>query len=114
MVVLIFSSEDYWPEIVNGYGCVAVQILKRGFIIVNFPKVINNFQFTELFDFYQRLLKVNGRLWKSGEEEIDFHSNVFSNNGNLSFGRALMAYKNKIIEFDSREEKIIEKNVKTV
>lgn len=109
-----FSSEDYWPEIVNEYGCVAVQILKRGFVIVNFPSVVNEFQFNELFDFYQKLMKVNNELRKKGEEPLEFHSNVFSGGNNLSFGRALMAYKKRVTEFEPREEKMVEKNVKTV
>lgn len=108
-----FSYEDYWPEIVNDYGCVAIQLLKRGFVIVNLPLIINQFQYDELFNFYQNMLKINGELRKLGESSVELHSNVFSNGQNLPFGRALMAYKKgRVREFEPIDEQLVNESVK--
>ena len=63
-----FSINPYWPEVCNSYGCIAIQIVKRNFIIVNIPDFINKYQFNELFSFYQDMIKINGVLRKKGEE----------------------------------------------
>lgn len=108
-----FDSNDYWPDIVNDYGCVAIQLLKRGFVIVNLPKVINQFQYDELFKLHQEMIRINGEIRKLGEEPVELHSNVFSRGRSLSLGRALMVYKrSRVREFEPLDEKIIKKNVK--
>ncbi len=101
-----FSLNPYWPEVCNSYGCVAIQIVKRNFIIVNIPNFINMYQFNELFSFYQDMIKVNGVLRKSGEE-IEIHTNVTKNGEFLNLGKALLLLKNRIREFKNIDEKNI-------
>ncbi|MBR3363157.1 MAG: hypothetical protein IKG40_04445 [Bacilli bacterium] len=99
-----FSLNPYWPIVCNDYGCIAIQIVKRNFIIVNIPSHINSYQFAELFSFYQDMVKINGFLRKNGEE-IDIQTNVVKNGNFLNLGKALMFLKNKIVEFNNSNEK---------
>lgn len=101
-----FSLNSYWPEVCMSYGCIAIQIVKRNFIIVNIPKYINRYQFNELFSFYQDMIRINGVLRKNGEE-IDIQTNVVKDGKFLNLGRALMFLKNKICEFKNDNEKNI-------
>lgn len=101
-----FSLNPYWPEVCNDYGCIAIQIVKRNFIIVNIPDYINKYQFNELFSFYQDMIKVNSVLRKSGEE-IDIQTNVVKDGEFLNLGKALMFLKNKIVDFKNDNEKNI-------
>ena len=101
-----FSIDPYWPEVCYDYGCVAIQIVKRNFIIVNIPDVINRYQFNELFSFYQDMIKINGVLRKSGEE-IDIQTNVVKDGEFLNLGKALMFLKNKISEFKNDNKKTL-------
>ena len=101
-----FSSDPYWPDVCNSYGCIAIQILKRGFIIVNIPDFINRYQFNELFAFYQDMVKINSVLRENGEE-IEIHTNVLKDEKFLNLGRALMLYKKRIVEFKGKNEKNI-------
>ncbi|MBR3229988.1 MAG: hypothetical protein IKF91_04090 [Bacilli bacterium] len=101
-----FSSNAYWPEVCNDYGCIAIQIVKRNFIIVNIPDFINKYQFNELFSFYQDMIKINSVLRKNGEE-IDIQTNVVKDGNFLNLGKALMVLKNKIVDFKSSNEKNI-------
>ena len=100
-----FSINPYWPEVCNSYGCIAIQIVKRNFIIVNIPDFINKYQFNELFSFYQDMIKINGVLRKKGEE-IDIQTNVVKDGCFLNLGKALMFLKNRVCEFNN------EKNIK--
>ena len=108
-----FSGNPYWPDLVNEMGCIAIQILKRNFIIVNIPKKINKFQFEKLFSFYQDMIRINGILRKAGEE-IDIQTNVVSGGSFLNLGKALMHYKNSLYDFKNDDENIIEyeKNIR--
>ena len=90
-----FSDNAYWPEIVNEWGCIAIQIVKRNFIIVNIPESINEYQFGKLLDFYQDMVKVNSVLRKTNEE-IDIQTNITKNKKFLNLGKALMVLKNKV------------------
>ena len=101
-----FSLDPYWPEVCNDYRCVAIQIVKRNFIIVNIPEFINKYQFNELFSFYQDMIKINGVLRKRGEE-IDIQTNVVKDGEFLNLGKALIFLKNKIVDFKSVNEKNI-------
>ena len=101
-----FSSNSYWPEVCMSYGCIAIQIVKRNFIIVNIPKYINRYQFNELFAFYQDMIRINGLLRKNGEE-IDIQTNVVRDGKFLNLGRALMLYKKRIVEVKGKNEKNI-------
>ena len=101
-----FSLNPYWPEVCNSYGCIAIQIVKRNFIIVNTPDFINRYQFNELLSFYQNMIKINGKLRKKGEE-IDIQTNIAKDGKFLNLGKALMFLKNKIIEFKNNNEKNI-------
>lgn len=100
-----FSINPYWPEVCNSYGCIAIQIVKRNFIIVNIPDFINKYQFNELFSFYQDMIKINGVLRKKGEE-IDIQTNIVKDGCFLNLGKALMFFKNRVCEFNN------EKNIK--
>lgn len=101
-----FSNDPYWPEVCNSYGCIAIQIIKRNFIIVNIPDYINKYQFNELFSFYQDMIRVNGVLRKTGEE-IDIQTNLTKDGEFLNLGKALMYLKNRIVVFENSNEKNI-------
>lgn len=101
-----FSLNPYWPDVCNSYGCIAVQIVKRNFIIVNIPDFINKYQFNELFSFYQDMVKINGILRRKGEE-IDIQTNITKNGEFLNLGKALMYLKNKIVVLENSNEKNI-------
>lgn len=103
-----FNINPYWPEVVNAWGCIAIQILKRNFIIVNIPSQINNYQFKRLFAFYQDMIKINSVLRKKGEE-IEIHTNINKNGEFLNLGKALMFLKNNVCEFDTNNN---EKNIR--
>lgn len=99
-----FSNNPYWPEVCNSYGCIAIQIIKRNFIIVNIPDYINKYQFNELFSFYRDMIMVNGILRKTGEE-IDIQTNLARDGEFLNLGKALMYLKNRIVVFENNNEK---------
>lgn len=101
-----FSQNPYWPDVCNSYGCIAIQIVKRNFIIVNIPSYINKYQFNELFSFYQDMIKINSLLRKSGEE-IDIQTNLVKDDKFLNLGKALMFLKKRIVEFKNNNEKTL-------
>lgn len=102
---LSFSGNAYWPDVVNNWGCVAIQIVKRNFIIVNMPSKLTQYQFDRLFSFYRDMIRINGVLRKSGEE-IDIQTNVSKNGRFLNLGKALMDYKTKIVSNDKVKKSI--------
>ena len=91
-----FGKDDYWVEKVNSMGCIAIQMLRRNFEIINIPTDINEYQFNELFRFYQDMMNVNRALTKIGEEPIELHTNFCFNGEFLTLGKALLKLKHYI------------------
>ena len=75
-----FENNAYWPDIVGSYGNISIQMLKKGFEIINIPKEINSYQFNELFNFYKDMMVINREFRKNGIEEIELHTNIFHKN----------------------------------
>lgn len=102
-----FEDNAYWPDIVGSYGNISIQMLKKGFEIINIPKEINSYQFNELFNFYKDMMVINREFRKNGIEEIELYTNIFHKNHHLNLAKALIYLKDKVVDNDLNNEEVI-------
>ena len=95
-------DDDFsWSSAINDKGCVVIQMLPD-FEIVFIPDIINNYQFNELFSFYQDIMKVNRMKRRNDEEDVKIYTNYSLNGKFLDLGMTLMLLKNEINSNDKK------------